>query len=124
MKTYGEDHLVMISASSRDGSVKGAVSGFNPKTGAFLWSYDGWQCRTPAPNVTEIGKNRLFITGGYKAGGDIIQIEKNGNSYGVKEILLSKEFGTHVHPAILYKDHLYGHCTNNDARDGEHLAVL
>jgi len=118
VKINGEDNLVMISASSRDGSAKGAVSGFNPKTGTLLWSYDGWQCRIPIPNVTVIASNRLFITGGYKAGGAIIQINKNGNSYGVKEILLSKEFGTHIHPAILYKGHLYGHCSNNDVQDG------
>ena len=47
-----------------------------------------------------------------------MQIEKNGNSWAVKEIMISKEFGTHVHPAILYKGHLYSHCTNNQVRNG------
>ena len=49
---------------------------------------------------------------------DAIQIEKLENTYAVKEIFTSKEFGTHVHPAILYKDHLYGHCSTNEVRDG------
>lgn len=118
VKISGEDHLTMVTASSRDGSTKGAVLGYNPKNGTLLWTYEGWQCGIPVPNVTELGKNRIFITGGYKAGGAIIQIDKNGNTHGVKEILLSKEFGTHVHPAILYKGHLYGHCSNNDVQDG------
>jgi outer membrane protein assembly factor BamB len=97
---------------------KGAVSGFNPKTGALLWSYTGFQCSIPINNVTELGNNKLFICGGYKAGSAIIQIEKAGTSYMAKELLKSTEFGTHVHPAIFYKDYLYGNCTTNDVRDG------
>jgi len=107
----GREHLVMIPASGR-------VSGFDPRSGAPLWSYGGWQCRIPVPNVTEIGDNRLFITGGYEAGSAIIRIEQLGDKYVAREILRSKEFGTHVHPAILYRDHLYGHCTTNEVRDG------
>jgi len=56
----GDDHVVMIST--------GGVVGLDPKTGRELWSYDGWQCRIPVPNVTEIGDGRIFITGGYRAG--------------------------------------------------------
>jgi outer membrane protein assembly factor BamB len=100
------------------GGTAETVKGIDPKTGAFLWSYGGFQCGIPIPNVTELGNNRLFITGGYRAGGVIIQIEKSKNSYTVKEILKSSEFGTHAHPAILYKDHLYGQCSNNEVQDG------
>ncbi len=111
-----EDHLVMISASRYEGST-GAVCGFTPGDGNLLWSYE-WKCKTPIPNVTEIGNNRLFVTGGYRAGGALIQVVKEEKSYAVKEILFSKEFGTHVHPAILYKEHLYSQCTNNQVRNG------
>ncbi len=115
----GENHLVMVSAAGRGrGISSGGVSGYDPKTGAFLWSYEGWQCQTPVPNVTELGDNRLFITAGYRAGGAIFEIGKNENSYTVKEILKSREFGTHVHPAILYEGHLYGHCSHREVRDG------
>jgi outer membrane protein assembly factor BamB len=105
-------------AAQAGGAKSGGVSGYDPKTGALLWSYNGWQCSIPIPNVTELGNNQLFITGGYRAGGAIIQIEKSKNSYAAKEILKSAEFGTHVHPAILYKDHLYGQCSNNEVQDG------
>ena len=151
VKISGEDHLVMISAAGMGmgggrppagqsapggaqgsappsgqgaqagGGTSGGVSGYDPKTGALLWSYSGFQCSIPVPNVTELGNNRLFITGGYRAGGAIIQIEKSKNSYSAKEILKSAEFGTHVHPAILYKDHLYGHCSNNEVQDGLYI---
>lgn len=116
VKINDEDHLVMISASRYQGS-EGAVCGFDPKNGNPLWSYT-WKCKTPVPNVTEISNDQLFVTGGYRAGGALIQIVKKGNDYNVKEIMFSKEFGTHVHPAIFYKGHLYSQCTNNQVREG------
>jgi hypothetical protein len=36
----------------------------------------------------------------------------------VKEVMFSKEFGTHVHPAIFYKGNLYSQNTNNQTRNG------
>ncbi len=118
VKISGEDHLTMLTAVNRDGSSKGAVLGYNPENGRLLWTYEGWQCRIPIPNVTQISDNQLFVTAGYKAGGVLFQIDKSGNSYTVKEIMTSKKFGTHVHPAILYKGHLYGHASNNEVQDG------
>ncbi len=106
-----ENHLVMISAN-------GAVLGIDLKTGNRLWSYNGWQCRIPVPNVTEIGDGRIFITGGYEAGSAMIKVEKTGNKIAVRELYKTKEFGTHVHPAIHYNGHLYGHCSTNETRDG------
>jgi outer membrane protein assembly factor BamB len=107
----GEDHVVMISAN-------GAVMGFNPQTGTQLWSYSGWQCRIPVPNVTEIGDGRIFITGGYRAGSAMIRVEKRSGSFEVSEEFKTDEFGTHVHPAILFEGYLYGHCSTNETRDG------
>jgi outer membrane protein assembly factor BamB len=105
-------------SGSASGAAAETVKGIDPKTGAFLWGYSGFQCAIPISNVTELGNNRLFMTGGYGAGGAIIQIEKSKNSYTVKEIMKSSEYSTHVHPAILYKDHLYAHCSNNELQDG------
>lgn len=105
-------------AASEDGGSKGVVDGYDPLTGALLWSYDGFQCNIPCNNVTEVGDNRLFVTGGYNAGSAVIRIEKSGDAYTAKELLKTSEFGTHVHPAVLYKGYLYGNCTTNDVRDG------
>jgi outer membrane protein assembly factor BamB len=118
VKISGEDHLTMITASSRDGSTKGAVLGYHPENGTLLWTYQGWQCGIPVPNVTEIGNNQLFISGSYNAGSALIQVEKKENSYEVKEIMTSKELLTHVHPVILYKGHVYGHGSDNWTQDG------
>jgi hypothetical protein len=117
VKIDGENHLVMITAGERGGS-GGEVLGMDPKNGRQLWIYKGWSCRIPCANVTEIGDGRLFITGGYEAGSAMIKIAKNGNSYAVIELYKTDDFGTHVHPAILYNGHLYGHCTTNTRRDG------
>lgn len=119
----GQDQVVMISATNanRDtGTViqKGAVVAMNPQNGKTFWSYDGWQCAIPIANVTEVGDNRLFITGGYRAGSALIRIEKKGNRYGVHELFKEKEFGTHVHPPVLYQGHLYGHCSTNETKNG------
>jgi outer membrane protein assembly factor BamB len=57
----GEDQAVMITAD-------GAVVGLDPGTGRQLWSYGGWKCKIPVPNVTEVGDGRIFVTGGYRAG--------------------------------------------------------
>ena len=107
----GNEQLTMISAN-------GAVLGMEPRTGKKLWSYEGWQCKIPVPNVTEIGDGRIFITGGYKAGSAMIRVEKKDGAFVVRELYKTKEFGTHVHPAIIYKGHLYGHCSTNDRKDG------
>ena len=117
VKIDGENHLVMITARERGGS-GGEVLGMDPINGRQLWIYKGWSCRIPCANVTEIGDGRLFITGGYEAGSAMIKIAKNGNSYAVTELYKTDDFGTHVHPAILYNGHLYGHCTTNTRRDG------
>ena len=118
VKINGNDQLVMISATRPEGSEPGAVRGFDPKDGKLLWSYNGWKCKTPVPNVTEIGSNQLFVTAGYLSGGALIQIDKKVNSWEAKEIMFSKEFGTHVHPPIFYKGYLYVQCTNNQVRNG------
>ena len=132
VKIAGQDQLVMISAMVRarrrgrgrrrtdDGPskpvAKGGVFGIDPKTGKTLWSYDGWQCAIPVPNVTDIGDGRLFITVGYKAGSAMIKIEKKGEGFAAVQVYKTDAFGTHVHPPVLYKGHLYAHCTTNTGR--------
>ena len=107
----GEFHVVMITAN-------GAVVGLDPKNGSQLWSYKGWQCDIPVPNITEIGDGRIFITGGYEAGSAMIKVEKKAGSFVVTQVYKTGEFGTHVHPAILHQGYLYGYCSTNETRDG------
>jgi outer membrane protein assembly factor BamB len=117
VKIDGNDNIVMVTAGSRGGG-GGAVIGMDPGSGKQLWIYNGWSCMIPVPNVTEIGDSRLFITGGYDAAAVMMKVEKKGDSYTVSELYKTNDFGTHVHPAILYKGHLYAHFTTNSRRDG------
>lgn len=112
----GQDQLVMITASSRN--EQGTVLGMDIKDGKMLWTYKGWQCKIPISNVIEIGDGRLFVTGGYEAGSAMLKIEKQSDSYNATELYKTDDFGTHAHPAVLYKGHLYAHCTTNTRRDG------
>lgn len=122
----GSDQLVMITACSKsaapdgDGKnkVSGAVLGMDPKTGKTLWTYKNWHNRIPINNVVEIGDGRLFISGGYKSGSAMLKVEKKDGKFVATELYKTDDFGSHVHPAILYNGHLYGHCTTNTRRDG------
>jgi len=120
------DQLVMITACSRSAApggsgrdpVIGAVLGMDPKTGKTLWTYREYRCRIPIPNVVEIGDGCLFVTGGYKAGSVMLKIDKNDGKFVATELYKTDDFGSHTHPPVLYKGHLYGHCTTNTRRDG------
>lgn len=48
----------------------------------------------------------------------MLMIEKQGSKFAAKEVYKTDDFGSHTHPAVLYKGHLYGHCTTNTRRDG------
>ncbi|MEW6236664.1 MAG: PQQ-binding-like beta-propeller repeat protein [Candidatus Omnitrophota bacterium] len=97
---------------------KGAIVGLDPKNGQQLWSYNGWQCMIPIPNVVAIGGDRFFITGGYRAGSAIFRVSQKDGAYVAEEVLKTQDFGTHCHPPLFYKNHLYGICSTNETRDG------
>lgn len=131
----GQDQIVMIRATDRrerggrsapaggwegepDDGVDGVVLGMSVEDGSTLWTYNGWQSRIPIPNVADLGDGRLFISGGYMAGSSMIKVGKAGDGYIVDELYTTQDFGTHVHPPVIYKGHFYGHCTTNTRRDG------
>jgi outer membrane protein assembly factor BamB len=131
----GQDQIIMIRATSRrerggrsapvggwgdepDDGVDGVVLGMDINNGRTLWTYKGWQCRIPITNVTTVGDGRLFISGGYMAGSAMIKVKRDDSRYVVDELYTTQDFGSHVHPPVLYKGHLYGHCTTNTRRDG------
>ena len=114
----GEDQVVMISASENRGI--GRVLGYSVEDGSLLWSWDGWQCQIPIPWATPLPDDRLFITGGYKAGSVMIQVEKGEKGYSVRELwrLDMNSCGSQIHPPIFYKDHLYVGSNSNEKELG------
>lgn len=114
----GEDQVVMISASENKDA--GRVLAYSVEDGSPLWSWDGWQCQIPIPWVTPLPEDRLFITGGYKAGSAMVQVEIAGDAYTVKELwtLDMHSCGSQIHPPLVYQDHLYVASNSNEKELG------
>ena len=92
--------------------------GINPKNGDVLWTYSNWSCWIPCSSAYDAGQNKLLIVGGYKAGAAMIQIEKNGDKFNVKELYKTQEFGEHTKPPLFYNGYFYAQFSNNERRDG------
>jgi outer membrane protein assembly factor BamB len=121
VKVGSEDHVVMITASSRVGESEGnsKVVGINPRTGKILWEYTNWSCRIPVPGAVDAGESKILITGGYRAGAAMIRVSKKSEGkYEVNEVFRNPDFGSHTQPPVLINGNFYVQYTTNDRRDG------
>ena len=123
VKIDGNDHLVMVTASSggRGGRelVPGNVVGLNPLTGEQLWIFSQWVCGIPIPGVVDAGDNKLLVTGGYELGALMIQVEKGQDGqYIAKELFRTVEFGDQTKTPLLLDGYFYGQYGTNSRRDG------
>jgi outer membrane protein assembly factor BamB len=117
VKIEGEDHVVMVTASSD--SASGKVVGINPLTGQILWEYAKWSCVIPIPSAVDAGDNRVLVVGGYELGAVMIKVEKKADgSYGTTELFKTEEFGDQTKPPILYNGYFYAQYGTNRRRDG------
>lgn len=66
-------------------SAVGGMTGIS-LNGDIRWSIP-WSATVIAPSPIALSDNRIFITAGYGAGSQLIQIEKEGNTYAAKEIV-------------------------------------
>jgi len=121
VKIAGENHVVMITASSGRGksATNSKVAGIDPLTGKILWEYTNWACRIPVPGAFDAGESRVLITGGYEAGTAMIKIEKKANgNYDVTELYKNIDFGDHTKPPVLYNSYFYAQYSTNERKDG------
>ena len=92
------------------GSVLG-VSAEPADAGKLLWEISDWAPSVIAPMPVYLGNNRIFVTGGYGAGGAIIKISGSGNNFSAK---IEDKFGPHEGLAseqqtpIVIGDFIYG----------------
>lgn len=105
----GTDQIVLVT--------KEGARGVDAGTGQNLWAYEH-PCRIPVPNVSALGNNQLFVTGGYDAGSAIIEVSRQGDSWQVTEKAKISRIGGHCHPALVRQDHLYVLCNTNERKDG------
>jgi len=94
----------------------GAVAGVNPTDGRVLWRYSGYKAVRPVANPTIIGDGRIFITGGWGSGCAMIRVARVGDKFTVKELFRDRRQGSKLHPALLYRGHLYSN--SEDIGDG------
>ncbi|MBN2698864.1 MAG: PQQ-like beta-propeller repeat protein [Bacteroidales bacterium] len=118
VKVDGEDQVVMITASGREGE-KGNVVGMEPLTGKILWNFADWECRIPIPSAVDAGENRILIAGGYELGALMLRIEKKEDgSYLATELYRTEEFGDQTKPPLLHNGYFYAQYGTNNRRDG------
>jgi outer membrane protein assembly factor BamB len=96
----------------------GGLYGVDAKTGEILWNYKGVACKITIPPVTLIGDGRMFVTGGYEAGSAMIKVVRKRGKFQVTELFKTDQYDAQIHPALLYKDHLYLNGNSNERRDG------
>lgn len=92
--------------------VEKGVIAVSPDTGKVLWSYTGWKCDAPIPNVTPLGDGKLFLTGGYKAGSALIQVSPSATEFEVKE-LWKIPHGSQIHQPLFVDGCIYLNGTTN-----------
>jgi outer membrane protein assembly factor BamB len=109
----GVEQLLMVTAGRN-----GGVMGLDPASGKLLWVYNGWHCSGPIPEPTVIDEGRLFISAGYGAGSSLFKVEKQGETWAATEVFSSNLCAAQIHPALLYKDHLYANSFDNQQHDG------
>jgi len=115
----GIDQVIMISPyDRRDSTFHQEVVSFNASTGEELWQYQGLRSFLTITPATIIDDKRVFLTdcsfdGGYDPVSIMIEITRDGDEFTVKELFLTEEAGSKMHPALLFEDHLYLNHTGN-----------
>lgn len=123
-KLCGVDQLLQVGASTKDGKTKGLTAGISPVDGKILWTYDGWQCGIPIPFPTALPGDRVFITGGYKAGSAMLQIAQTDGAWTATELWKSADMGSQIQQPLFFGDHLYLNSNSNEREDGMMCVAL
>ena len=93
--------------------------GLEPLTGKVLWEYGNWSCSIPIPSAVDAGENRVLVAAGYQLGTVMLKVDKKSdNTYEVKELFKTVEFGDQTKPPVLYNGYFYAQYGTNNRRDG------
>ncbi|MFC1736945.1 PQQ-binding-like beta-propeller repeat protein [Candidatus Hydrogenedentota bacterium] len=118
----GVEQIVMIGSSDRKLENLGKIAGISLEDGKILWSIvTKWQCHLPIPHALPLPEDRLFITGGYKAGSVMLQVKREGiffKEFNAKELFATMDCGSQIHQPLFYKDHIYANSNSNEVQDG------
>ncbi len=106
----GVEQIIMQSRTS--------VVGLDPANGKVLWKHGFRVPVAGIPAPTPLGQDRFFLTGGYEAGSEIIQVVRQGGGLVAKKIHRFEEIGSHIQQPILYEGHVYVVCNTNRRANG------
>lgn len=87
------------------------VVGVSAKNGALLWETTDWKISiATVPTPVLVGRNRMFLSGGYNAGSLMLEVTKTGDKFAAKTVfrLGPEVFGATQQTPMLHEDHLYG----------------
>ena len=99
MEFGGQKQVVLLTTER-------GLHSYDPKTGKELWSSEAYKNRIPIPSPKQIGKDRIFATGGYDDGSKMLSVKKSGEGFEVETLWETKK-GSQVHPAHFIDGHLY-----------------
>ena len=105
----GMDQVILVNETG--------VFAVSAADGKSLWSFKH-PCKIPIPNVTVLGQNRLFVTGGYNAGSAIIRVGKRDGRWAVETLASVENVGGQCHPGLVARDHVFLLCNTNERSDG------
>ncbi len=94
---------------------EGLLSSFAPEEGRLLWRSTAYRCSYPIPPPIKIDEQRLFLTGGYRAGSLMLSVKREAAEYQVEELFRVKR-GSQIHVPVRHEDHLY-FLANENATD-------
>jgi len=109
----GIPQVIMISPYQRDDSTKvNEVVGFDANSGETLWTFKGLRSFATITPATVVDEKRLFFTdcsynGAYGPVSAMIEVTREGSDFKVKELFLTEEAGSKMHPPVVFEDHLY-----------------
>jgi outer membrane protein assembly factor BamB len=106
----GVEQIIMQSRSS--------VVGLDPTDGKILWTYGFRVGVAGIPAPTPLGQDRFFLTGGYEAGSEIIEVARQGGAFAAKRLHRFDEVGSHIQQPILVDGYVYAVCNTNRKANG------
>jgi outer membrane protein assembly factor BamB len=82
--------------------------GVDAQTGKFLWRYDHTAQGSPANIPTPIVRGNFVYSASGRAGGGLVEISSNGETFETKELYFGQKFPRAIGGAVLVGDYLYG----------------
>jgi outer membrane protein assembly factor BamB len=84
-------------------------------TGNLAWKFGEIGRRTAVIPTPVVSGNRVYITAGYQAGCESVEIAKAGTGFEAKKVYVNKNMMNHHGGVVLLDGHIYGH---SDSRTG------